>query len=374
LMNDKKESRKIRFAFLLWGSVVLVAAGLAVLIGLGLCERRAGRATKAIAEVELEQKQKTVRVAVMRVQPRRVLDVMELPSMVEAFAVADLAVERGGRIVDLPVDKGQKVAAGDLMLRLDSRTSEQSVRQAEILFHEAEREVARWKELQQTGAVSESDFDAIRKGRDLAEVGLEQARISLSQCEVRAPTAGIVDARHVEVGEYASEGQAVFRIVDVDRLKLSMDVPELDVMAIENGKTVRFSVPAAGDREYTGTVSFVAAMASPGSKSYRTEILVENPDVLLKPGMIANASLTRRILDDAIVVPLSAVVPRKGEHVVFTVEDGYSVRHIVHIRSITAKDAVLSSGITAGELLVVAGQRTLQDGAPVEFEEGTDGL
>lgn len=367
-MKDSNTKTK-KSSFLIWAIVAVVAAALGVMIALTICRKRS--AAQAAGPDHAEVQQRTVKVAVMRVQPRRVPDVVELPAMVEAFAVADLAAERGGLVVEIPVAKGERVSAGDLMLRLDSRMPEQALRQAEILSREADREFERWQRLKQTGAVSESDFDAVRKARDLAGVALEQAKVYLSQCEVRAPMDGIVDARHLEVGEYVSEAQPVFRVVNVDRLKLAMDIAELDAAAVEIGKSVRFQVPAAGDREYTGKISFVAAMADAGSNSFRTEILVDDADAVLKPGMIANVSLVRRVLE-AIVVPLSAVVPRKGQHVVFTVSDGHAVRHEVEIGSITGKEAVLAAGISAGDRIVVAGQRTLQDGAPVEVEERTE--
>lgn len=367
-MSDK-ESKPGRAAWWLWGGVTGIVIVLAVLIGMGVCERRAAAGSRA---EPVETESKTVRVRVRKVERARIEDVLELPGILEAYSVAELGAERAGRIVELPVDKGAKVAAGDVLLRLDSRAAEQTVRETEIVFREAEKEWARWKDLQASGAVSASDSDAVRKGRDLAEIAVEQARIQLSKCEVRAPLAGFVDARPVEVGEFVTEGQAVFRVADTDRLKLMLNIPEMDVHAITPGQEVRFRAPAAGDQEHVGVVSFVSATATAGSHSYRTEALVGQPGAALKPGMIANVLLVRRTLDDAIVAPLSAVVPRKGEHIVFVVENGHAVRRTARIRSIMGQNVVLASGLGPGETLVVEGQRALQDGAAVEIEEETD--
>jgi len=243
------------------------------------------------------------------------------------------------------------------------------LQQAEIQKREAGKEWGRWEALQDSGAVSASDLDAVRKARDLAQAALEQAQAHVAQTEVISPINGIVSDRFMDTGEYAMEGNPVLHLVDVSRLKLVLNVPEQDVSAVRVGREVSFEVRAAGEQRFTGTVLFVAPAAARASNSYRTEVAVDNSEGLLKAGMIAAATLVRRVREHAIVVPLSAVVNEKGEHIVFVVEDDRAVRRRVHIDAIQGQEAVLQDGVAAGDRLVTAGQRALQDGRRVKVVE-----
>lgn len=313
--------------------------------------------------------EQAVPVRVLVVEPRLMPDAITLPGRIEPFIEADLGTEKPGRIVELAADKGDRVEAGQVLLRLDARMAEATLRQAEIELREAGKELERWKGLEKAGAVSASDFDAVKSRHDNAEVSLEQARVALSQCEVKSPIAGIVDERHVEEGEYATEGMPVFKVLDIDQVKLMLDVAERDTGCLRQGNPVVFRVAALGGREFTGTVSFVSSLASRESNSFHAEILVSNPGREIKPGMIAEATLLRRTREDAMVVPLSAVVPKKGDHVVFTEQDGRAVRNLVRIDAVLGAEVVLASGVAAGDRVIVEGQRSVVDGALVEVVE-----
>jgi multidrug efflux pump subunit AcrA (membrane-fusion protein) len=95
-------------------------------------------------------------------------------------------------------------------------------------------------------------------------------------------------------------------------------------------------------------------------------MVVPDPDSRLRAGMIAEVALVRGVAEQAIVLPLAAVVPHKGDYVVFVVEDGHAVRRLVRIDSFVGHEAVIRSGLSAGERVVIEGQRTLQDGMPVD--------
>ena len=110
----------------------------------------------------------------------------------------------------------------------------------------------------------------------------------------------------------------------------------------------------------------MSSQAERESNSFLVELAVDNADGALKAGMIAQVALVRRERAGAIVVPLAAIVPRKGEHYVFAVENGHAVRKRVQIAALVGSEAVLESGVAAGDQIVVEGHRGLQDGLPIE--------
>ena len=322
-------------------------------------------ATKKPPEKTEAEAEKAVPVRTVAVEPRTVADVLLLPARIDALQEAQPGAERAGRVVELLADKGDRVEEGRALLRVDDRLWAAALRRAEIELRDAERDLKRWKELEKTGAVSASEYEGVRRRQESAEIARDEAATMLSQCEVRSPFSGTVVDRMVEVGDYANEGQAVFRVVRLDRVKVAFDVPEQAIAELQAGRKMAFALTALPGREFEGEVTFVSSRAAPESNSFAAELEADNADGTLKAGMIAQVSLARREREGAVVVPLAAIVPRKGEHYVFTAENGRAVRKRVLIASWSGHEAVLESGLAAGERVVVEGHRGLQDGMKV---------
>ncbi len=346
-----------------WGIWMVVAVVAAAVVLLTVSGGKRGSEEADVQDAVTEGR--VLNVHVMDVVPGEARDMIEIPGYLEPFSDAMIAAEKGGRITEIPVEKGASVKAGQILLRLNDRFWKAQAQQAEVQARETRKEWERWETLKDSGAVSTSNLDAVRKARDLAAAALEQARAHMEQCVVLSPIDGIVADRFVDRGEYAVEGGVLMRVVDVGKLKLVLDVPERDAAAVEVGREVAFSVSGI-DQPFGGVVRFVSPAAARASNSYRTEVEVDNSGGLLRAGMIASARLVRRVLDDAIVIPLAAVVNEKGEHVVFVVEASRAVRRTVHIDAIQGQEVLLLDGLSAGEQLVIAGQRSLQDGRKVK--------
>ena len=350
--------RKKKGSFLAWGALVIVVALIFAMPML-----------KKPEEKKVVEPEKPVAVRTLTIELRTVEDALLLPARVEPLQEANLAAERAGRVVELLADKGQAVEAGQVLLRLDGRLWEAARQRAEIEERDASRDLKRWKELEKTGAVSGSEFESIQRRQESARIALDEAEVMLSQCEVRSPFAGVLVARQVEVGDYANEGQVVLRVIRLDQVKLTFDVPEQDIGSLLLGQKKTFTLAVLPGREFTGEITFVSSQAARESNSFPVELKVDNADGALKAGMIAQVALVRREREGAVVVPLAAIVPRKGEHYLFAVENGHAIRKRVQIAALMGHEAVLESGVAAGEQIVVEGHRGLQDGMAVSVAE-----
>lgn len=342
---------------LLWGAVALIVTGMVCLVLV--------QPQKSSLPPPAE---KPVVTRALTLSARSVTDLVVLTGRIEPLREATLAVEQEGVIAERAVDKGDRVTAGQLLLRSDPRLWQTAVAQAAIAQTDAERDLRRWQELRRTGAVSDSDYDAVTSRYASAEVVLDEARVRLLQCDVRAPFGGVIDARWVERGEFAARGREAFRLVDVAQVKLRFAVPERDVRYVRTGVPVEFTVAADPSATHTGRVTFIATVASQQSNTFDVELTADNPGGRLRPGMLADVRLVRRVIETGTVVPLAAVVPRKGEHVVYVEQDGRAVRRVVQMVVIMGDEAVLSSGVAIGDRVIVEGQRTLQDGSLLELQ------
>jgi membrane fusion protein (multidrug efflux system) len=150
--------------------------------------------------------------------------------------------------------------------------------------------------------------------------------------------------------------------VDTSRIKVIVHVGERDILCVRTGAAVPFFVASEAGCGRTGTVRFASQEADAASNTYTVELAAENADGRLRPGMIADVALDGGEVPHAVIVPLAAIVPRKGQQVIYVAEAGRAVPRAVQIESIRGADAVVREGLSPGDRLVVEGQRGLQDG------------
>ncbi len=313
-----------------------------------------------------ESKEAAIGVSTLCVLLVNTVDMVHLPALIEANVDAVLSAEKPGRIVKLMADRGDRIEEGQQLLQIDDRIWQASLKQAQIAARDAEKTFERFKALQKEGAVAASEYDRIEKNHVTASSLLEQANINIEQCRVASPIAGVVNDRFVEAGEYVRPGTPLFQVVDHATVKVVIQIPEKDIYSIKPGDTIAFGVQPLPKRRFAGRVVFVAAQADGRNNAFRAELAVDNTDGTLRPGMIAQVEFHRGICTNMVSLPMSAVLPSKGDHIVYLVKDGHAVRRKVQLEHITRKRALISQGLEEGDLVITEGNRTLSDGQRVE--------
>jgi len=155
-------------------------------------------------------------------------------------------------------------------------------------------------------------------------------------------------------------------LVNVDRIKINLNVPEMDVRFCRPGQEADVRVDAFPGKNLKGAVDFVAYKADPATKTFPVRVLVENPGHKIRPGMIARVSLTRRIIPDALVAPLFALVDKGGERLVFVEEDGVARARTVVPGVIKGDRIQIVEGLSPGDRLIVKGQTEVEEGTKVQ--------
>lgn len=171
-------------------------------------------------------------------------------------------------------------------------------------------------------------------------------------------------------------GQVVARLVDLNPLKVMAGVPERYAADVRRGARARVTFDVLPGQVYEGDVGYVGATVDPQSRTFPIEIVVRNPQGIIKPQMVANVVVTRREVDDAIVAPQDALVRVEGGYVVFVAEarqggDVAAVRP-VELGPARRNLVVLASGVDEGERLIVVGQKSVADGDRVNVVDVRD--
>jgi RND family efflux transporter MFP subunit len=280
--------------------------------------------------------------------------------VVEAVQQATLVAQTSGRVVALERDVDDPVASGGLILRIaavEQRArvdeAQQALSGAEAVAVEARASYARTRELVGRKLLSQADLDRATASRDSAEArlaaataGVAAAREQLGYTEIRAPFAGVVTHRHVEVGEAVSPGQPLTAVAALGALRVNVDVPQAIAEAIRGLGTARVH---AGDRTVESSQLTVFPAAESGSNTVRVRIDLPAGVPGLYPGMFVKAGF-RLGAGPAPSVPLSTVVRRSEVTAVYVVDEAgkASLRQVRLGRLLDGEIEVLA-GLSAGE-------------------------
>jgi membrane fusion protein (multidrug efflux system) len=348
----------------------------AVLVIAGVATRN-GKMQLQAAEVESvpesvpEVEKNPVNVAVQILKLKNVEETFTLPGTLEAWEDLTLSLEQPGPILWIGPSEGDRLKAGDEILRIDKETLVAQHARNSSDHDIRKKQLERADSLLKEQLISERERDEVYQAFQSANASLTETRIAIEKSTLMSPIDGILDRLLVDRGEYGNMGTPAAVIVKIDKLKVVVDVPEKDVPFTRTGQRV-VVIQAGVDGKGVGRpgkLIHVSYLANESTRTYRSKVQIDNSDGYLRPGMIVRVKFVRRVVKNAIVVPLYAIIDRDGEKFVFVVEDGSAVRRQVRLGPIINGTVVVFGGIQEGEHLVIKGQQLVADGGPVTVIE-----
>lgn len=322
-----------------------------------------------------------------------------------------------GEIISLPVVEGQRVEAGQLLLEIERdlyesarnqaraalRQAEVSVRRQEVQLKDAERNLRRTRELIADGLVSQEALDAAEFAVDTITVEIEAARHSVEQFRsalqraeddlarttIHSPMDGTVIQLNAEQGETVVPGSTnlpgsvILTVADMSVLLAEVEVNEVDVVDVELGQEAEITVDALGDEPQKGRVVEIATSGRQdptlGTIDFAVKVEIENPDSQLRPAMTAKVDILTATREDALTVPIQAVVKRRfdddGEEVKGSEAKGLDEVDVVYLISEEGEaesrrvatgisdelHVEITDGLAAGDEVIIGPYRTLKN-------------
>lgn len=283
-----------------------------------------------------------------------------------ADASAELRAELPGQILRLHFEDGQRVRKGDSLFTIEATVLEAEVNEARANVEQSEAAYNRAKELIEDKLVSATDFDTARANYNVGVARLLSSQARLSKAVIRAPFAGTVGLRRINVGDYATVGQVLVDVVRLDPLRVDFSVPETLLAQVKPGQLVNVSVGAYPAQSFEGVISAISPQIDISGRSVTIRARLPNGDLKLRPGLFAQISITLDVNPDALLIPEQAIWPIGQQKTVFVVEDGIAKQKTVVIGQRQAGFAEIVSGLNAGDEIVTAGQMKIFDGAAVK--------
>jgi len=323
-------------------------------------------------------------VAVVSAQTRDILKVIQLNGSVSARRNAQLSVVIAGLVTRLDLDEGDHVETGDVLLQMDEELARQQYLAAHAIETEAShaladarRRLAEAQELVPKQSIAKTLVKDIAAEVAQDEAVMERARAEtgyreglLERHQLKAPFAGVITSREVELGEWIVPGQAAFTLVSTQQLRLDFQAPEDYLGKLQEGQTLTFSLADGRTGRHQATVSATVPASDSQSRTFLVRAVAEQKVTGMLPGMSARAEVRLPTGEQGITVPRDAVLRyADGREVVWVVElengSPAAAERVVQTGLAFDGEVEVRSGIAEGETIVVKGNEALRNGLAI---------
>jgi membrane fusion protein (multidrug efflux system) len=286
----------------------------------------------------------------------------------EPEAEAEMLARVAGVVETIHAEEGDEVAKGQDLLDIDNDEFRFRLDQAEARTRNLQSQHDRLVPMVEQQLVSDEEFDTVVS--DLADARAAEglARLQLSYCKVSSPFQGRVVERMVDPGQTVSVGTPLFRVADFHPLLARVHVPAKEFMKLEVDQPVRLVLDSSGVN-LNARVQRVSPVIDSNSGTIKVTIEIDDYPEGIRPGDFAQVRIVTERRHDRVLVPRIAVISDKGEQVVYVARDGRAERRVVETGFADDANTEIVSGVTAGDEVVVKGQRSLRNGAPLRILE-----
>lgn len=363
-----RSDSKTRILRFLWGIIpwLMVALILAFIVIMGgrIKEKKArlAEAKKAAMKKEVP----AVKVITLTLKTRRLKDKINLPAEVAAYEDLWVKAEVRGQVVKILVEEGQAVEKGQTFIKLDDRDYRTRLARIEASYKLTRLDYDRIATLAKKKVVGAAKLDEIEAQLKDVAAQLSEAQLALSRTEITAPIGGRLNEIKAKLGNFIDVGDPVAQILQFDKVKVTVGVPESDVAAIFDLEEAEVIIEALQKLRVKGRKVFLSRQPRTLARLYDLELMVPNPDGRILPGMFARVELVKRVFNRALAVPLYAVITQGDERFVFIEKDGRARRRNIELGILVDWQVQITSGLKVGERVIVVGHRFLDSGQPVE--------
>lgn len=281
----------------------------------------------------------------------------------------------GGIALEILVEEGDRVEAGQVLARLERDRYEFQAQQTEARLRKLENELERASELHQRDLISTDEYERIRFDTEAQRAANGLAQLDLAHTEVRAPIAGVIAERMVKVGNLVTQNQALFMIDDFDPLWAVLHVPERELDLLDAGQPATLQLDAFPGQEFSGRVLRISPVVDAATGTFKVTVTFSDDSGRLRPGLFGRVQVVHDSRMNVPLVPRTALMSEDGEVAVFVARKrddgaGYTAeRRTVTTGYSGAEGVEVLDGLAEGESVVTAGKNSLRDGAGIRIIE-----
>src|SRR5438552_155238 len=294
---------------------------------------------------------------------------------ISAVQGAVVSAELGGVVSQVAFENGSTAKKGDLLVQLDASAEEAQLHSAEADLELARADLERSRGLAARKVISKAEIDAAESKFQQKQGTVDQMRSMITKKTVRAPFDGELGIRQVNLGQMINAGQQVVPLTSLDPVFADFALPQQNLGGLSQGLEVRVTTDAVPGRVFTGKLTAMNSMVDVATRNVTLQATLENPDHALRPGMFAKVEVVLPEKHKTLVIPGSAVSYAPFGDSVFVIEkkkdpktgkESQTIRQqFVRVREARGDFVSITTGLKAGETVVVTGVFKLRNGMPV---------
>ncbi len=334
---------------------------IAALILLFGCSRGQEEETVKISDIHKKQ---GVPVEVEKVAPKKLVISKKYSGTLRGKEEAMAAASIGGNIDRILVTVGQYVQKDQVIAQYREDAAASQYRQAKAAYDNSLENLTRMEALFEAGAISRQTLDNVRTGHEVTVANYEATQ---KQIFILAPISGYVGGIFVNEGDGVSSRDPVATITDIKDLSIEINVPQSDIGYITKKTGVRVLPTNGYDKTFEGRISRIAMSASMMTRNFKVDIDVDNPEKLLRSGIIAEVELDLVEKDNTIYVLRETLSEQDGKSYLYVIADGKAQQREVQTGQRSGLVVEITGGLNVGDILVTSGQSLLSNGAKVNI-------
>lgn len=302
---------------------------------------------------------------------------VDLPITIEALGTAQaneavsITAKEAEVVTAIHFEDGQIVPSGHLLVEQNRREEMARIAELEVDLAEAKRQYQRILELKRENAASEELVDERKARVDTLAAQLNVLAAQAEELSIRAPFAGTVGIRKVSIGSLVRPGDEITTLDDVSRIKVDFNLSEVHVPSLAIGQTVFALSAAYPGIEFVGTIASIDSRVDPVTRSIRVRAIIPNNELKLRPGMLLQVRLQKRVLN-TLALSEKALVPNGEQQFVFVVENGKAVQRAVKIGERRPGVVEIKSGLVSGDEVITEGTLRVKDGSSIEVIDSAE--
>lgn len=364
----KSTKAKIKLLRFVWSAIpwLMVALIVAFIVTMGSRIKEKKAHLEEAKKAAIKQEVPAVRIITLTLTPRRLVDKINLPAQIDPYEEVWVKTEVPGQVIEVLVKEGQMVKKGQVLMKLDDRDYRTRLARIEANYKLAKLNHERTKTLVKKKIAAPTKLDEIEAQLKDLTAQRNEATVALSRTSITTPLSSLLNEISAKMGDYIGVGDPVAQILEIDTVKVTVGVPESDVVAIFDLNEADIIIEALGKRRVKGNKIFLSRKPRTLSRLFDLELSVPNPDGRILPGMFARVELVKHVYEDAVALPLYAIITQEDERFVFIEKEGRVEKRRVTLGTLIGWQAHITSGLKAGERVVVVGHRLLDNGQAVK--------
>lgn len=287
---------------------------------------------------------------------------------IRANEEVELRSEVSRKIVSINFKEGSYVGKGQTLFRLDAADLHAQMRKLQLDEEITMKTLERDRQLVEKGLITTEEHEFSQNDLEKIRAEMDVLSIQISKSSIRAPFAGIIGLRNVSIGSYVTPTVTLSTIQDVNRVKVDFTIPEKYITVFKVGQKIKFKVEGISE-DFEGEVYAFEPKLEGETRSLLVRAVSSNPSRQLMPGTFANVVLLLPRIDDAVMIPAQAIIPKLGGHDVYVLKNGEAKLVGVEVGVRTDKEVQIFSELAPGDTIITTNILRLRPGAKVKIQK-----